>query len=87
MFVIKSCQKIEYNALFMMIFIPVSNFGDQSLISDKTMERRSTSFLRQSISMEIQRGNCASILGTVESPKLLEELFDLFDSKSDHFHS
>ena len=31
MFVIKSCQKIEYNALFMMIFIPVSNFGDQPL--------------------------------------------------------
>ena len=33
---------------------------------------------------EIQRGNCASILGTVQSPKLLEELFDLFDTKSDH---
>jgi hypothetical protein len=32
MFVIESCQKIEYNALFMMIFIPVSNFGDQSLV-------------------------------------------------------
>ena len=31
MFVIESCQKIEYNALFMMIFIPISNFGDQSL--------------------------------------------------------
>jgi hypothetical protein len=31
MFVIESCQKIEYNALFMMIFIPVSNFGDQPL--------------------------------------------------------
>ena len=31
MFVIKSCQKIEYNALFMMIFIPVSNFGDHPL--------------------------------------------------------
>ena len=29
--------------------------------------------------MEIQRGNCASILGTVESPNLLEELFELFD--------
>ena len=57
------------------------------LISDKTMERRSTSYLRQSISMEIQRGNCASILGTVESPRLLEELFDLFDTKSDHYHS
>ena len=32
MFVIESCQKIEYNALFMMIFIPVSNFGDQPLV-------------------------------------------------------
>ena len=45
------------------------------LISNKTKEKRSTSFLSQSISMEIQRGNCASILGTVESQKLLEELF------------
>ena len=27
----QSCQKIEYNALFMMMFIPVSNFGDQPL--------------------------------------------------------
>ena len=35
--------------------------------------------------MEIQRGNCASILGTVESPELLEELFDLFYTKSDNF--
>jgi hypothetical protein len=51
------------------------------------MEKRSTSFLRQYISMEIQRGNCASILGTEESPKLLEELFDLFDTMSDHYHS
>ena len=25
------CQKIEYNVLFMMIFIPVSNFGDHTL--------------------------------------------------------
>ena len=36
------------------------------LISDRTKERRSTSFLKQSISMEIQRENCASILGTVD---------------------
>ena len=57
------------------------------MISDKTMERRSTSFLRQSISMEIQRGNCASILGTVESPTLLNELFELFDTKSDNYHT
>ena len=35
MFVIDSCQKIEYNALFMMIIIPVSNFGDQPLGTKK----------------------------------------------------
>ena len=35
--------------------------------------------------MEIQRGNWASILGTVVSPGLLEELFDLFYTKSDNF--
>ena len=47
------------------------------LISDKTMERRSTSFLRQSISMEIQRGNCASILGTVDLKGNLKTIFEL----------
>ena len=31
MFVIESCQKIEYNALFMRLSIPVSNFGNQPL--------------------------------------------------------
>ena len=31
-FGIQSCQKIEYNALFIMKFSPVANFGDQSLI-------------------------------------------------------
>ena len=31
MFVTESCQKIEYNELFMMIFTPVSNFDDQTL--------------------------------------------------------
>ena len=51
------------------------------LIPGKIKKRRCSSFLRQSISMEIQRGNCASILGSLESPKLLEKLFD---TKSDH---
>ena len=37
--------------------------------------------------MEIQKENCARILGTVESPRLFEELFELFDAKSDHYHS
>ena len=32
LFLIQSCQKIEYNALFIMKFSPVSNFGDQSLL-------------------------------------------------------
>ena len=41
------------------------------------------SFLFQAISMEVQRGNCASVLGTVESPKLLQELFNLLDTKPD----
>ena len=33
------------------------------LISGEAKKKRPTSFLRQSISMEIQRGNCASIPG------------------------
>ena len=32
--------------------------------------------------MEIQTGNCASILGTMESPKLLEGLYSLFNTKT-----
>ena len=37
------------------------------IISEKNKEKRSTSFLSQFISMEIQRRNCASVLGTVKS--------------------
>ena len=48
------------------------------LTSEKTKEKRSTSFIMQNISMEIQRGNCASVLCTIASPKLLNELFELF---------
>ena len=40
MFVIESCQKIEYNALFMMIFIPVSNFGDQPLVEESGIKKK-----------------------------------------------
>jgi hypothetical protein len=59
--------------IFLRIFALASK-----LIADKTKQRRSTSFLRQSILMEVQRGNCVSILGTVESSKLLEELRIIF---------
>ena len=50
---------------------------------EKTMEKRSTSFIMQSISMEVQRSNVACIIATVDSPKLLNELFELFHTKED----
>ena len=59
----------------------VKNVG--ILIKERTKDKRSSSFLFQAISMEVQRGNCASVLGTVESPKLLQELFNLLDTKPD----
>ena len=52
-------------------------------ISEKTHEKRSTSYIMQNISMEIQRSNSASITATVESPKLLNELFELFETNED----
>ena len=50
---------------------------------EKTMEKRSSSFIMQSISMEVQRSNVACITATVDSPKLLNELFKLFHTKDD----
>ena len=46
-------------------------------IQDLTGEKRSTFFLYQSISMAVQRGNAASILGTVRSGEKLDEIFYL----------
>ena len=51
---------------------------------EKTMEKRSTSFIMQSISMEVQRSNVACITATVDSPKLLNELFELFHTTEDY---
>ena len=42
-----------------------------------TGEKRATFFLFQSISMAIQRGNAASILGTVKPGDKLDEIFYL----------
>ena len=53
------------------------------LIKEITKDKRSSSFLFQTISMDVQRGNCASVLGTVESPKLLQELFNLLHTMPD----
>ena len=44
-------------------------------IAEATGEKRSTFFLFQSLSMATQRGNVASVLGTVPSVKKLDELY------------
>ena len=46
-------------------------------IRDITGERRSSFYLFQRISMAIQRGNAASVLGTVVSTSKLDEIFYL----------
>ena len=46
-------------------------------MQDKTGEKRSTFFLFQSISMAIQRGNAASVLGTTRTGEKLEEVYYL----------
>ena len=48
-----------------------------SRIADCTGEKRSTSFLFQSLGIAIQRGNAASIAGTVPSARQLDELYYL----------
>ena len=45
-----------------------------------TGEPRSAEFLRQRFSIEIQRGNAASVLGTTDIPKGSDELFFLLGS-------
>ena len=46
-------------------------------IGDLTGEKRSTSYLLQSISIAIQRGNAASVMGTVYNDRKLEEIYNL----------
>ena len=47
------------------------------IIQEKTGEKRSTFFLFQSISMAVQRGNAASILGTIKNGEKLDEIYYL----------
>ena len=46
-------------------------------IQEATGEKRATSYLLQSLSMTIQRGNAASIMGTVGPTRKLDEIYDL----------
>ena len=48
-----------------------------TLLTEATGERRSTSFLKQRLSIAIQRGNAASVRGTVPEGGSLMELFHL----------
>ena len=48
-----------------------------NMIIEKSGEKRSKFYLYQRISMAIQRGNVASVLGTVEQQEKLNEIFYL----------
>ena len=53
----------------------IKSMGEK--IQDLIGEKRSTFYLFQSISMSIQRGNAASVLGTAKLGKKLDEIFYL----------
>ena len=46
-------------------------------IEENTGEKHATAYLIQSISMSIQRGNAASIMGTIGPTKKLDEIYEL----------
>ena len=50
-------------------------------IGEETGEPRSLSFLRQRISIEIQRGNASFVLGTFKFNKGLDEIFYVIRAK------
>ena len=80
----------KYSSLKNYYFIPCAietygALGSKSLkfikeigkkMSEATGEKRSTFFLSQSISVAIQRGNAACIIGTAPSSEGLEKIFD-----------
>ena len=51
-------------------------------ITEHTGDKRATEFLRQRISIEIERGNAISVLNTYEGGRPLEEIF--YVSKAKH---
>ena len=51
-------------------------------MAEKSGESRSAQFLKQRISVDIQRGNCYCVLGTVEESRGLDEFFYISDSKT-----
>ena len=51
-------------------------------LREATGEKRSTFYLTQQISMSIQRGNAASVLGTVPNTEGLDEIFEFVTKES-----
>ena len=47
------------------------------MIQNKTGEKQSTFFLFQAISLAVQRGNAASVLGTARTGENLDEIYYL----------
>ena len=54
-----------------------------SKIRDVTHEKRSTFYLLQRLSIAIQRGNAACILGSVPESESLDEVFDFVEHSSE----
>ena len=48
-----------------------------SRVSEATGEKRAKSFLFQSLSMNLQRGNALCVMGTVAHHRKLEEIYNL----------
>ena len=57
----------------------VSDLGKR--ISNVTNEKRATLFLKQRLSIDIQRGNAASVFGTLPSTQALDEVFYILSNK------
>lgn len=51
-------------------------------IKEHTGDQRSSDYLRQKLSLEIQRGNAESVLGTVEDPRTLDALFFVLGNRN-----
>ena len=50
-------------------------------MAEQSGESRSVQFFKQRISIDIQRGNCYCVLGTVKESRGLDEIFYFSDSK------
>ena len=56
----------------------VQNMKDLwSRVTEATGQQRAKSFLFQSLSMSLQRGNALSVMGTVAHHRLLEDIYNL----------